>query len=59
MGIDILLREGMGMYIYTIMGMGWEWKYCHGNGREWDRKSHPCTSLKGNACKHDVKSKKQ
>ena len=30
MGINILLREGMGMFLFTAMGMGWE--YGHGNG---------------------------
>ena len=27
------------------MGMGWEWENGHGNGREWNRKSHSRTSL--------------
>ena len=27
------------------MGMGWEWKYGHGNGREWDQNIHSSTSL--------------
>ena len=44
MGINILLREGMGMFLYTTMGMGWKWEYGNGNGREWDRKSHFRTS---------------
>ena len=43
MGLDTLLREGMRMFSYTAMGMGWE--YDHGNGREWDQKSHSRTSL--------------
>ena len=38
MGIYILLREGMGMFLYATMGMGWEWEYSHGNGRECDQK---------------------
>ena len=42
-GINILLREEIGMFLYTTMGMGLE--YGHGNGREWDRKSHSYTSL--------------
>ena len=45
MGINILLREGVGMFLYTTMGIGWEWEYGHGNGRKWDRKSHSRTSL--------------
>ena len=24
--IKILLREGMGMFLYTTTGMGWEWE---------------------------------
>ena len=32
--ISILLREGMGMFLYTTMGMGKEWEYGHGNGIE-------------------------
>ena len=24
MGINILLREGMGLFLYNTMGMGWE-----------------------------------
>ena len=32
MGINILLWEGMGMFLYTTMGM--EWEYGHGNGIE-------------------------
>ena len=31
MEINILLREGMGMFLYTTMGMGWEWEYSYGN----------------------------
>ena len=42
MGINC---EEMEMILYTNMGMGWEWEYGHENGREWDRKSHSCTSL--------------
>ena len=45
MGIYILLREGMGMFLYTTMGMGWKWEYDHGNVREWDRKGHSRASL--------------
>ena len=37
MGINISLREGMGMLLYITMRMGCEWEYGHGNGREWDR----------------------
>ena len=33
----------MEIFVYTTMGMKWE--YSHGNGREWDRKSHSRTSL--------------
>ena len=44
MNIDILLREAMGIFLFTIMGMGWEREY-GGKGREWDRKSHSRTSL--------------
>ena len=36
MEINILLREGMEMFLYTTMGMGWKSEYDHGNGREWD-----------------------
>ena len=43
MGINILSREVMGMFLYTYMGMARE--YGHGNGQEWDRKSHSRTSL--------------
>ena len=45
MGINILLQEGMGIFVYTTMGMGWELEYCHGNEMEWDRKSHSRKSL--------------
>ena len=45
MGINILLREEMGISVYTTMGEGWEWEYGHGNGREWNRKSRSRTSL--------------
>ena len=38
MGINILLREGMGIFVNTNMVMGWKWEYGRGNGREWDRK---------------------
>ena len=31
MGLNILLREEMGMFLYTTMGMGWEWEFGHGN----------------------------
>ena len=34
MGINILLREGMGMFVYITMEIGWEWKYGHWNGIE-------------------------
>ena len=34
MGINILLREGLGMFLYTTMKIGWEYDY--GNGSEWD-----------------------
>ena len=44
MGIYILSREGMGMFLNT-MGMGREWEYDHGNEREWDRKGYSRTSL--------------
>ena len=45
MGINVLLRERMGMFLCTTIGKGWEWEYGYGNGREWDRKSHSRTSL--------------
>ena len=45
MEINILIQEGMGMFLYATTGMGWEWKYRYGNGREWDRKSHSRTCL--------------
>ena len=45
MGIDILLREEIGTFLYATMGMGWEWEYGLGNGRELDRKIHTRTSL--------------
>ena len=51
MRINILCREGMGMFLYTTMRMGWEWENGHGNGRKWDRKSHSCTSLFRKNCK--------
>ena len=38
MEINILLREGKGMFLYNTMRMGWELEYDHGNGSEWDRK---------------------
>ena len=41
--INVLLQEIMGMFEYTTMGMGWEWKYGHENERKWDRKSHSRT----------------
>ena len=44
-GINILLQEGMGIVLYTTVGMQWKWEYGHGNGKEWDRKSHSRTSL--------------
>ena len=31
--MNILLREGLGIFLYTTMGMGSEWEYVHGNGR--------------------------
>ena len=35
MGINILLREGMVMFVYTTMGINErEWEYGHGNGIE-------------------------
>ena len=43
--INVLLQEIMGMFEYTTMGMGWEWKYGNENERKWDRKSHSRTSL--------------
>ena len=39
MGINILLREGMGMF-FTTMGTEWEWEYRHGNGKEKEQKNH-------------------
>ena len=45
MGINILLREEMGMFLYTTMKMGWGWEYGRGNRRKWKRKSHSRTSL--------------
>ena len=39
MGINKLVREGMGIFLYTTMETGREWEY--GHGREWDRKSFP------------------
>ena len=50
MGINILLREGMRMFSYTTMGMGWVYYYGNGLGMgirswEWDRKSYSCSSL--------------
>ena len=45
MGINILLREGVGMFLCTTIGMGWKWEYGHDNRREWDRKSRFRTSL--------------
>ena len=37
MGIIILLREGMEMFLYATVGTRWEWEYGHGNGGEWNR----------------------
>ena len=34
MRINVLLREGIGMLLYTTMGMRWEWEYGLGNGIE-------------------------
>ena len=34
MGINLLLRKKMGMFLHTTMGMGWECEYGHGNERE-------------------------
>ena len=35
----------MGMLLYTTTVMRWEWECGHGNGREWDQRSHSRTSL--------------
>ena len=45
MGTNILLRKGIVMFLYTTMGMRWEWEYGHRNREEWNRKSHFCTYL--------------
>ena len=42
MGINILLRDEMDIFLYTTI---WEWEYGHRKGREWNRKSHFHTSL--------------
>ena len=34
MEIDILLRKEIGIFVFNIMEMGWEFEYGHGNGRE-------------------------
>ena len=34
MGINMLLREGMEMFLYTTMGMGMRMGIRHGNGIE-------------------------